>query len=117
MCLLSEVAFEALDRIVSEEDVQVPSAVELLPSQHVEAVLKVSLSLEPSGTILDGGGVEVVVSCEKDVNCHERGSYRLSAIIQTNRLQGRPILRLKVDESEREVVPVVTRHAVTGFRQ
>ena len=80
-------------------------------------MLKVSLSLEPSGTILDGGGVEVVVGCEKDVNCHERGSYRLSAIIQANRLQGRPILRLKVDESEREVVPVVTRHAVTGFRQ
>ena len=85
--------------------------------QDVEAVLKVSLPLEPSGTILDGGGVEVVVSCEKDVNCHERGSYRLSAIIQANRLQGRPILRLKVDESEREVVPVVTGHAVTGFRQ
>src|SRR5205809_8111409 len=58
--------------------------------QHVEAVLKVSLSLEHSGTILDGGGDEVVAGCEKDVNCHERGSYRLSAISQANRLPRRP---------------------------
>src|SRR6266496_6748801 len=35
MGLLSEVAFEALDRIVGEEDVHIPSAVELLPSQRV----------------------------------------------------------------------------------
>ena len=39
--------------------------------QDVEAVLKVSLPLEPSGTILDGGGVEMVVGCEKNVNRHD----------------------------------------------
>src|SRR5438034_8927152 len=62
--------------------------------QHVEAVLKVSLSLEPSGTILDGGGVEVVVGCEKDVKCHEPGSHRLLSIILTNLLHGHLVLIL-----------------------
>src|SRR5881296_4495746 len=35
MCLLSEVAFAALDWIVGEEDVHVPCLVYLLPSQRV----------------------------------------------------------------------------------
>src|SRR5438046_7132307 len=62
--------------------------------QHVEAVLKVSLSLEPSGTILDGGGVEGVVGCEKDVSWHERGSYRFPASIQAHCSRRRPLFGL-----------------------
>src|SRR5437773_10726425 len=66
--------------------------------QHVEAVLKVSYSFEPLGTILNAGGVELVVSCEKDVNCHEGGSYRFVSIISPNRFQGRRLLRRSVDD-------------------
>ena len=48
-------------------------------------MLEVSFSLESSGTVLDGGGVEMVVGCEKDVNRH----YALST--QTARTVRLPV--------------------------
>ena len=63
-------------------------------------MLEVSLSLESSGTVLDGGGVEVVVGCEKDVNRH----YPLSSQAgRTVRLLVQPlgsILNLEANEPE-----------------
>src|SRR6266702_3907458 len=68
--------------------------------QDVEAVLKVSLPLEPSGTILDGGGVEMVVGCEKNVNRHDRLSSKESRTILLPVSPLASILKLEAAESE-----------------
>jgi hypothetical protein len=69
-------------------------------NQDVERVLEVSFPLEPSRAILDGGGVEVVVGCEKHVYCH----YPLSSqAARTVRLLVQPlgsILNLEANEPE-----------------
>src|SRR5205809_2472220 len=82
--------------------------------QHVEAVLKVSLPLEPSGTILDGGGVEVVVGCQKHMNRH----YTLSS--QATRTVRIPVQLLgsilNLEEVEPEPCQAVTPPYHPRFR-
>src|SRR2546428_2383350 len=55
---------------VSSYQEEVWPVLECKVDQDIEAVLKVSLSLEPSRTVLYCRGVEMVVGREKNVNSH-----------------------------------------------
>jgi len=67
--------------------------------QNIEAVLKVSLSLEPSRTVLYCRGVEMVVGREKDVNSHYPLSYHATRTERLLRALG-SILNLEAVEPE-----------------
>ena len=60
---------DAIVEVASNEE-QVRPIFKSKIDQHIKTVLKVALSLEPSRTILDCRGIEMVVGCEQHMDCH-----------------------------------------------
>ena len=82
--------------------------------QDIEGMLEVSFPFEPSRTVLDGGGVEVVVCCEKDVNRHDPLSSQANRAVRLPVQSLGSILNLEAVEPEASLA--VTRPLHPGFR-
>ena len=82
--------------------------------QDIEGVLKVSLPLESPGTVLDGGGIEMIVSCKKHMYCH----YLLSSqAARTVRLLVQPLASiLNLEANEPEAFPGIKLDLSRGER-
>ena len=83
-------------------------------------MLKVSLPLEPFGTILDGRGVEMIVSCKKDMNCHYPLSSQATRTVrllaqllgsilnlEANEPEAFPRIKLDLSRGERAILEIV----------